>query len=80
MLSSVVVDGNFVNFCIVGVDEGGNEDHFSIMCCSELDSVLLSVLNSDVIGTYLTVVVSNLVEVKPFEVLLLLLLLLLIGV
>lgn len=42
------------------------------MCCSELDSVLLSVLNNDVIGTYFTVVVSNLVELKPLVVLLLL--------
>lgn len=78
MLSSVVVVGKLVNneFLIVVVDAGANEGNLSIMCCSELDSVLLSVLSNDVIGTYFTVVVSNLVELKP----LVLLLLLLIGV
>lgn len=77
MFCSVVVAGKLVNneFLIVVVAAGINAGNLSMMCCSELDSVLLSVLSNDVIGTYFTVVVSNLVELKP-----LVLLLLLIGV
>lgn len=48
------------------------DGNLSMMCCSALDSVLLSEPSSVVIGTYLTVVVSNLVELKPCDVLLLL--------
>lgn len=73
MLSSVVVAGKLVNneFLIVVVDAGAGDGNLSMMCCSELDSVLLSVLSNDVIGTYFTVVVSNLVELKPLVELLL---------
>lgn len=73
MLSSVVVAGKLVNneFLIVVVDAGVGDGNLSMMCCSELDSVLLSVLSNDVIGTYFTVVVSSLVELKPLVELLL---------
>lgn len=72
MLSSVVVDGNFVKteFC-VDRDASDGDVNLSMLCCSALDSVLLSVLKNVVIGTYRTVVVSNLVELEPLGVLLL---------
>lgn len=63
MLSSVVVAGSLVSneLIMVVADANVGEGSLSMMCCSALDSVLLSVFNSVVIGTYFTVVVSNLV-------------------
>lgn len=63
MLSSVVVAGNLVSneLIMVVADANVGEGSLSMMCCSALDSVLLSVFNNVVIGTYFTVVVSDLV-------------------